>query len=99
AALASLTYLSTSNYSGPDTLNLAVDDLDHNDLGLNGQDARTVPIVVLPPLSSPPFVSIVAPADASQYQSGDTITVEATATDSDGQVTNVTLFVDSLELA
>ncbi len=99
AALAGLTYLNASDFSGPDSLNLAVDDLGHNDLGVNSKDEKTVSITVLPPPNSPPCVSIAAPADTSQFQSGQPITVEATATDGDGQVTNVTLLADGFKLA
>ncbi len=99
AALAGLTYLNTAGFSGTDLLNLAVDDLGNNDLGVNFKDAKTIPIAVLAPPNNPPKVSIVAPADTSLFQSGQTIAVEAAAVDSDGQIIKVTLFADGLELA
>jgi len=99
AALAGLSYLNPANFSGADLLNVTVDDLGNNDLGVNFKDAKTIPITVIAPPNNPPKVSIVVPADTSQFQFGQTITVEATATDRDGQVNHVTLLADGQELA
>jgi len=94
AALAGLSYLNLANFSGVDLLSVAVDDLGNTDLGINFKDAKTIPIIVIAPPNNPPKVSIVAPADTSQFQFGQTITVEATATDWDGHVNHVTLLAD-----
>ena len=99
AALAGLSYLNLANFSGADLLNITVDDLGNNDLGVNFKDAKTIPITVIAPPNNPPKVSIVAPADTSQFQFGQTITVEAAATDRDGQVIRVALLADGQELA
>ena len=99
AALAGLSYLNFTNFSGVDLLNVTVDDLGNTDLGINFKDAKTILITVIAPPNNPPKVSIVAPADTSQFQFGQTITVEATATDWDGQVNYVTLLADGRELA
>ena len=99
AALAGLSYLNLANFSGVDLLSVTVDDLGNTDLGINFKDAKTIPIIVIAPPNNPPKVSIVAPADTSQFQFGQTITVEATATDWDGQVNHVTLLADGRELA
>jgi hypothetical protein len=97
--LAGLRYHNSSGFSGADLLSVTVDDLGNNDLGINFKDAKTIPITVIAPPNNPPNVSIVAPADTSQFQFGQTIAVEATATDRDGQVTNVTLLADGRKLA
>jgi len=99
AALAGLSYLNFTNFSGVDLLNVTVDDLGNTDPGMNFKDAKTILITVIAPPNNPPKVSIVAPADTSQFQFGQTITVEATATDWDGQVNHVTLLADGRELA
>ena len=99
AALARLSYRNLANFSGVDLLNVTVDDLGNSDLGINFKDAKTIPITVIAPPNNPPKVSIVAPADTSQFQFGQTITVEATAVDSDGQLTDVTLLADGSQLA
>jgi len=99
AALAGLSYLNLANFSGADLLSITVDDLGNTDLGIYCKDAKTIPITVIAPPNNPPKVSIVAPADTSQFQFGQTITVEANATDMDGQVNRVTLLVDGQELA
>ena len=99
ADMAGLRYLNSSNFSGEDLLSVTVDDLGNNDLGINFKDAKTIPITVIAPPNNPPNVSIVAPTDTSQFQFGQTIPVEATATDRDGQVTKVTLLADGQELA
>ena len=99
ADLAGLRYHNSSGFSGADLLSVTVDDLGNNDLGINFKDAKTIPITVIAPPNNPPKVSIVAPADTSQFQFGQTFAVEATATDGDGQVNHVTLMADGLELA
>jgi hypothetical protein len=99
AALAGLSYLNYTNFSGMDLLSVTVDDLGNTDLGINFKDAKTIPIIVIAPPNNPPKVSIVAPADTSQFQFGQTIAVEATATDRDGRVTNVILLADGRDLA
>jgi hypothetical protein len=99
AALAGLSYLNFTNFSGMDLLSVTVDDLGNTDLGINFKDAKTIPIIVIAPPNNPPKVSIVAPADTSQFQFGQTIAVEATATDRDGQVNHVTLLADGRDLA
>jgi VCBS repeat-containing protein len=99
AALAGLKYLNSPGFSGTDLLSVTVDDLGNTDLGINFKCAKTIRITIIPPPNNPPKVSIVAPADTSQFQVGQAITVEATATDCDGQVNNVTLLADGRELA
>ena len=79
--MAGLRYLNSPNFSGVDLLSITVDDLGNNDLGINFKDAKTIPITVIAPPNNPPKVSIVAPADTSQFQFGQTITMEATAMD------------------
>jgi VCBS repeat-containing protein len=99
ADLAGLRYHNSTGFSGTDLLSVTVDDVGNNDLGINFTDAKTIPITVIAPPNNPPNVSIVAPADTSQFQFGQTIAVEATATDGDGQVKHVTLLADGQELA
>ncbi len=98
ADAAGLRYLNSPNFSGGDLLSITVDNLGNNDLGINFKDTKTIPITVIAPPNNPPKVSIVAPADRSQFQFGKTIAMEATATDSDGQVIHVTLLADGLKL-
>ena len=99
AALVGLKYLNSSGFSGADLLNIAVDDLGNNGLGVDFKDAKTIPITVIASPNNPPKVSIVVPVNASQFQFGQAIAVEATAVDSDGQLTNVTLLADGLQFA
>jgi hypothetical protein len=67
AALAGLSYLNFTSFSGVDLFSITVDDLGNTDLGINFKDAKTIPIIVITPPNNPPRISIVAPADTSQF--------------------------------
>src|ERR1041384_4122533 len=51
-------------------------------------------IVVQPPPNVPPSISITNPVDGAQFNSGDNITIAASASDSDGSVAKVEFFVN-----
>ena len=49
-------------------------------------------------MNQPPTVSMTAPADSSTFTEGDTITLQASATDSDGTVNQVEYFTSSTSI-
>lgn len=55
-------------------------------------------VTITPGNNVPPTVSISAPVDGATYYEGDTITISATAGDTDGQVTQVEFFAGTLSL-
>jgi hypothetical protein len=57
-------------------------------------EAWGVPVEGGPPGNTPPAVSIVAPSEGAAFTSPATITVEATASDSDGSIQQVAFFAD-----
>jgi RHS repeat-associated protein len=60
--------------------------------------SASVHVTVLPDLRTPPSVSLSSPAQGSRYQSSQTITISATASDNDGRVTKVEFFADGAKL-
>ncbi len=49
-------------------------------------------VVVQPVANNPPLVSITSPTNGASFAAGTSVTIEATASDSDGTVTNVEFF-------
>jgi Fungalysin metallopeptidase (M36)/IgGFc binding protein/Bacterial Ig domain/K319L-like, PKD domain/Fungalysin/Thermolysin Propeptide Motif/Fibronectin type III domain len=89
----SLTYQPAAAFIGSDSFTFVAND------GQVDSAPATVKIAVNVPPNNPPRISIVNPLDASQTQSGQAITIEASASDSDGQITNTTLFADGSIIA
>ncbi|MEO9967239.1 MAG: glycosyl hydrolase family 18 protein [Reichenbachiella sp.] len=50
------------------------------------------------PLNQPPTASLINPQDGASYQTGETITIEANASDSDGTVSNVEFYADGIKI-
>lgn len=61
-------------------------------------DSAVITVHVLPPLTTPPTVSITAPADMTTFLAPATITINANAADSDGTVTKVEFFSGATKL-
>ncbi len=61
-------------------------------------DSAVITVHVLPPLTTPPTVSITAPADGTTFLAPASITIAANAADSDGTVTKVEFFNGATKL-
>ena len=88
---ANLTYTGDVGYAGPDSFNFQVRD----DFG--GFDEGTVSLTVQLPSSNPPTVSLAQPA-GGPFTAPASITLIATANDSDGSVDRVDFFANGQEI-
>ena len=62
----------------------------------NQQRETSITVKVGNTTNIPPVVQLTSPADGSEHNEGNTVSIAATATDQDGQITNVDFYVDDL---
>ncbi|MGL4270044.1 MAG: Ig-like domain-containing protein, partial [Plesiomonas sp.] len=52
-----------------------------------------------PAVNTPPSVKLTAPANSASFKQGDVVTLQATASDSDGSISKVEFYIDGVKAA